>query len=97
MEENTYSIILYAGFPGYYEVDLPPPNEHGDRLVRLMRSNGCDLPDPVLLEAHAAITKILHASGKVEEIDSIWRDKYKIKYLSPNGNTDIGRILSVLL
>jgi hypothetical protein len=96
-EDNTYKIILYLEFSGFYEVFLPPPNEHGDRLITLRRCDDCDLPDPVLLKTHAAIVKILHVSGKADEIDAILRNRKEIRFLACDGNTDVGKILPVLL
>jgi hypothetical protein len=92
-------IILYPEFESYWTTLLTSPNEHGDRFVKLEKHNNspCGLPDPVLLETHATIARIFHASGKAEHIETILRDRDETKCLAPDGSTDVGRILPLLL
>ncbi|KAL1969865.1 hypothetical protein VTN77DRAFT_7374 [Rasamsonia byssochlamydoides] len=93
-EENTYVIRTYPGFQRGLIRDLPPPNANNERLVTFKKhGNNCDLPSPVLLDTHAAIAKILHASGKAEDIERILRDREETRCLAPDGSTDIERLL----
>ncbi|GFF82055.1 LOW QUALITY PROTEIN: conserved hypothetical protein, partial [Aspergillus lentulus] len=48
---------------------LPYRNQDGERPVTFNQHADCELPIPVLLATHAAITEILHASGQAEQID----------------------------
>jgi len=52
------------------------------------------LPAPELLEIHATVARILHASGKAQEIDKVLRDRDEISVLAANGTTDIASILA---
>ena len=52
-----------------------------------------ELPSPELLEMHAAIARILHASGQGYEIDVILRDLGATSLLASDGSTDIARLL----
>lgn len=83
--------------PGRYARDLPVPDENGDRFITFKQYSDCELPSRVLLETHASIARILHASGKGDEIDEILSDGYEIRHLSSDGGTNVRRILPVLL
>lgn len=72
---------------------FPPPNSRGDRIVRFQKYADVDLPNPVLLETHAALAKILHTSGMAKYIDDILGEREDIRGLSGDGTTDIGRLL----
>jgi hypothetical protein len=54
-----------------------------------------ELPSPTLLELHAAITKILHATGKADQADMIREDKDNIGVLATDGSTNVAALLSV--
>lgn len=58
-------------------------------------ANGTDvpLPNPRLLEVHAAIARVLHASGSAEYIDKVLRDREDIRCLATDGSTDIAAML----
>jgi len=73
--------------------DLPPPNARGDRIVRFEKHADVELPSRVLLETHAALAKILHASGMAEYIDRIMEEREEIRCLESDGSTDIQRHL----
>lgn len=94
--ENTYKVKTYGDFDNWLFDRMPAPNEHGDRLVTLTQHTGHALPSPVLLEAHAVIAEILHASGQGEQIDEILRDWDSIRCLSSDGSTDLERLLSLV-
>ena len=54
-----------------------------------------ELPSPALLEVHATIAKVLHATGRAEQADKIQRDKDDIDCLATDGSTDVAALLSV--
>jgi hypothetical protein len=90
-------VIQLPGFPGAYEYYLPAPDGNGKRVVKFKKHNHCDLPSRVLLETHAAIARIFHASGKAEELDRILRDHGEIRCLASDGSTDIQTLLPILV
>ncbi|KAL2012062.1 hypothetical protein VTN00DRAFT_4780 [Thermoascus crustaceus] len=96
-EDNTYVIQTYPGFRRGLIPDLPLANEDNERLVKFEKHSDCDLPSRVLLDTHAAIAKILHLSGKAEDIDRILRDREHIRCLASDGSTDLEKLLSVYL
>lgn len=53
-----------------------------------------ELPSPELLKIHAIIARILHASGKGEQIDKILRDRGDIAALAKDGSTDLAALLA---
>ena len=67
---------------------LPRPDTDGKRFVQLVSHSGQVLPRPELLGIHAAIAKILDASGKGEQIDRILWDLPDTRCLASDGNTD---------
>ncbi|KAL1962506.1 hypothetical protein VTN77DRAFT_9627 [Rasamsonia byssochlamydoides] len=54
-----------------------------------------ELPSPILLEVHAVIARILHATGKGEEADRLLEEKDKIGVLAKDGSTNVRALLSV--
>lgn len=56
-----------------------------------------ELPSPELLELHATIARILHASGKAEQAENILKDRKSTLCLAGDGSTDVGAILSTTL
>ncbi|KAF9784708.1 hypothetical protein BJ322DRAFT_1211601 [Thelephora terrestris] len=59
-------------------------NEHSERI---------DLPDPQLLELHAAFSRVFHVSGAGECIEAYWRDMDEIRVLASNGSTNLDFLL----
>jgi hypothetical protein len=59
---------------------LPAPNAQGERIVRFAKQPGVniELPSPAILEAHAALARVLHASGMAEQIEKFLRDQEEI-------------------
>lgn len=54
------------------------------------------LPNPELIAVHAAIGKILHASGRGDKTEKLIRDLGEgEQMLSPDGTTNISDLLSV--
>lgn len=46
----------------------------------------------MILNTHAALAKILHASGKGEQIDKVMRDEDQLRCMAADGSTDILRL-----
>ncbi|KAJ9227116.1 hypothetical protein DTO027B5_876 [Paecilomyces variotii] len=91
---DVYKILRFEKQSTALNIFLPPPNSRGDRIVRFQKyADDVDLPSPVLLETHAALAKILHASGMAEYIEKILDEREGIRCLSSDGTTDIGRLL----
>lgn len=50
---------------------------------------GIDLPHPMLLRIHAALAKVIEASGAGEHVQQILRDAEEITVLSEDTPTDL--------
>ncbi|OJJ43555.1 hypothetical protein ASPZODRAFT_28222 [Penicilliopsis zonata CBS 506.65] len=88
---NQYQIKTFG--PVMASTDLILPQS---RLVTLVAHDGREeLPSPILLQLHAAIASILHATGRGEAIEKTFRDYGNIEVLARSGSTDISRLLSV--
>jgi hypothetical protein len=92
---NQYRIKVFRSFSSYWRNILP---KNG-----MITFTGYDkqypLPNPTLLQIHAAIANILNAAGRGELIERILR-KYEDagapgKGLAEDGSTDIAHLLSV--
>ncbi|KAJ9220082.1 hypothetical protein DTO169C6_7628 [Paecilomyces variotii] len=95
-EEHTYKIKTYPCFPR----NALRKRSHGRaEYVRFSKPHGnrTQLPSRVLLETHAAIAQIYHASGRAEIIDHILEDRESLHQLSADGSTDIQQILPILI
>ncbi|GAD98177.1 predicted protein [Paecilomyces variotii No. 5] len=90
---NVYKILRFEGQSTFVTVFLPSPNSRGYRIVRFQKYADVDLPNPTLLETHAALAKILHASGMAKHIDDILEEREDMCGLASDGTTDIGRLL----
>ncbi|KLJ07872.1 hypothetical protein EMPG_16654 [Blastomyces silverae] len=88
-EEHTYRLELYR-FPTYLHPHLPEPDENNERVVRFTKHANYKLPSRALLSAHAAVARILHATGMARIIDQIFRDREELRCLAEDGSTDIG-------
>lgn len=65
--------------------DLPQ-----DRIIRFTSDTSVELPDPVILATHYAVTNILHATGMAEEIDQSLREIEDIDIeFAEDGMTDV--------
>jgi hypothetical protein len=64
------------------------------RLVTFVAKDGrYPLPDARLLEAHAAIAKILHLTGAGEYIEKVLEERRDTACLATDGSTDVARLL----
>jgi hypothetical protein len=54
-----------------------------------------ELPAPSLLQAHAALAKILHATGMGEYIEKVLREREELIGFAENSTTDLRRLLLV--
>lgn len=89
--EHQYRIKLFSGFPDAYEFFLPSSG----MVTFTSQDNRFRLPEPGLLAIHAAIAKILHATGRGEIVDKILRDYKATRVLSRDGRSDISGLLSI--
>jgi hypothetical protein len=83
-------VVTYSLFKGGNKGVLPK-----DRLVRIEdhSKEGLPLPHPILLETHAALAKILNASGQGALVDGILYDKEDIQYLATDGSSNLRSLL----
>ncbi|RFU26875.1 hypothetical protein B7463_g9473, partial [Scytalidium lignicola] len=95
-EENTYLLRTFEGFSDGLFHFFPPSDVNGTRKIEFQsHDDRYSLPSKELLEVHFAIAKVLHASGKGEEIDRIFEEKEEIKCLAPDGSSDVQSLLMV--
>jgi len=81
----------YRKFPTLYLPILPE-----DDVVKLTSHDpSVPLPSPTLLGAHAAIARILHATGLGEAIDKIMEEREAIGCLALDGTTDVEVLLLI--
>ena len=64
-------------------------------MITLLTDSSQSLPSVVLLETHAAIAKILHATGMGEYIDDILQERQRIRCFAPDGSTNVQSLLMV--
>ncbi|KAE8148357.1 hypothetical protein BDV25DRAFT_131304 [Aspergillus avenaceus] len=83
-QPNTYTAKSYIRLP-YYIKPIITFTDNG---------TGTNLPRPELLWLHATIARILHLTGKGDQLDKILRDKESTRDLASDGSTDLSRILS---
>lgn len=87
-KDNTYLIKNYK--PSLMETSMLP-----QMATFINHDARYELPNPILLEVHAIIARILHATGKAEEADKLRRDKDDTGVLASDGSTDVTALLSV--
>lgn len=95
VDDNVYQITTYPGFHGGLARFLSPPNEQGIRLIEFKQHADFELPSRTLLDIHAALARIMHASGMGERIEEILRDRETLGCLAPDGSTDIKSLLII--
>jgi hypothetical protein len=88
--ENIYKIKRYK--PQLVSEMVLPAN---DLVTFTSYDHRYELPSPILLGVHAAIAKILHATGKGEEAERLLDKKDKIGVLASNGSTNVRTLLSL--
>ena len=83
----------YRNFPTLYLQFLPK-----DDVVKLTSHDpSVPLPSPTFFKAHAAIARILHATGLGEAIDKIMEERKDIGCLASDGTTDVEALLLIRL
>lgn len=88
---NTYKIRTFGPLVRGYSFHLP-----ASRTITLRSHDGREpLPSPVLLGAHAAIAKILYATGRGETVDQSLDDYRSAGGMAEDGRTDISNLLSI--
>lgn len=89
---NEYRLKMSHEFQDYLELLFPQ-----DGIVTFTAHNDARhaIPNPILLEIHAALANILDATRIRSQVE---RDRYdlknKFRFLARDGSTDIGRMLS---
>ena len=58
-------------------------------MIRFVSHSGLELPHPEILTVHAALANILYASGKGEKIEKAHEARDSMKYLAPDGSSDM--------
>ncbi|KAA8914915.1 hypothetical protein FN846DRAFT_789443 [Sphaerosporella brunnea] len=104
MSENLQSTFGNFGFcfiatsrPNHYRIekhkvpwdvvrDLP------EYVTFTAHSGLHELPSPELLRVHAAITRVLHASGLAETIDDVLRERQMLGCFAEDGSTPVSRL-----
>ena len=86
---NTYQIKNYKERALELAILLPTSG-----IVEFISYNHAfELPSRTLLDVHATIARILHATGLAEQADKIIRDREQTGALARDGSTDIARLL----
>ena len=86
-------MLPIGGYTTVLDLLLPTPNAQGDRIIKFESHNDVDLPSRNLLQTHAALAKILHASGMAEHIDKVMEERDEIRGLAGDGSTNIQKLL----
>jgi hypothetical protein len=103
-EFGQFRLIFEAtGLAHRYRIKTFPDTATGpiqslprNRYVKFRVHRGSwELPDPKLLEIHAAIGNFLHISGQAEIIDKVLKDFEECGGLAPSGSTNIEDLLAV--
>ncbi|KAI9777150.1 MAG: hypothetical protein M1816_004907 [Peltula sp. TS41687] len=87
--EHTYNLKMYQFRPGVYAVVWPCNNQ----VTFATTDPQIPLPNPKLLEAHAAIARVLQATGMGEFIEKSLREREGIQCLASDGSTDVRSLL----
>ena len=88
---NTYRIRTFGPLVRGYSFYLP-----ANRTITLRSHDGREpLPSPVLLGVHAAVAKILYATGRGETVDRSLDDYRSAGGMAEDGRTDISNLLSI--
>ncbi|KAF7174205.1 hypothetical protein CNMCM5623_006690 [Aspergillus felis] len=87
--ENTYEIKMYPRHQTFFD-------QYYKKLVTFTKQSDSELPSRALLETHAAIAEILHASGQGKQIDELLYDWDTLRCLASDGSTDLQSLLSLV-
>ncbi|GIJ82631.1 hypothetical protein Asppvi_001140 [Aspergillus pseudoviridinutans] len=71
-------------------------DQYYKKIVTFTKQSDSELPSRALLETHAAIAEILHASGQGEQIDELLYDWDTLRCLASDGSTDLQSLLSLV-
>lgn len=78
-----------------------PAGTHDGKIIYLPpnpRTPDIPPPSPLLLKLHGSVARILHLSGRGEELDQLWRDYESLKVLREDGSSaDVLGIALLLL
>lgn len=79
---------MFGCLPGEASLMLPKRD-----IVTLTGTDQIPAPHPVLLQAHAAVARILHLTAMAETIDDILRDRKLVPSLAFDGSTNVESLL----
>lgn len=93
-EQDVYLLRQYGNIPTFYSKSFFPK----DGVIKLTNHDpSVPLPSATLLGTHAAIAKVLHATGLGEAIDKIMEERKDIGCLASDGTTDVEALLLIQL
>ena len=81
---NRYTVRTGAVITRYTGQVVTFVNEHDEEI---------DLPDPQILELHAAFSRVLYMTGAGEYFETCWRDLDEIRVLAADGSTRLDFLL----
>ena len=87
--ENVYRLTKYPS----YSTFIPLPSD--PTITLTAHDPAYALPSCILLEAHAAIARILHITGMGQLIDKIMEDRASIGCFAPDGTTNVTSLMLV--
>ena len=69
--------------------------EYADKVVTFVNEHPkeIDLPDPQILELHAAFSRVLYLTGAGQYFETYWRDLDEIGTLASDGSTHFDFLL----
>jgi hypothetical protein len=85
---NTYKVVTFSKLPsGIRRMGLLP----NDYVTFVAHDGHYPLPRPSLLNLHAAVAHIYHASGMSDDFEQILEARTQITCLAPDGSTPIAQ------
>lgn len=91
---NTYKVVTFSKLPsGIRRMGLLP-NEY---VTFVAHDGRYPLPCPSLLNLHAAVAHIYHASGMSDDFEQILEARTEITCLAPDGSTPIAHVLMMMI
>jgi len=69
--------------------------EYAGKVVTFVNahSEGINLPDPQILELHAAFSRVLYLTGAGKYFEAYWRDMDELRVLASDGSTRLDSLL----
>ncbi|KAL1965851.1 hypothetical protein VTN77DRAFT_5172 [Rasamsonia byssochlamydoides] len=93
-QDDRYKVLAFGdGYPNVLDAFLPQPNANNERFVTFQAHTNTPLPSSVLLQTHAALAKVLHASGMGEFIDEVLEERDNLRCLARDGSSNIRKLL----